>query len=222
MKKEPNRFLGALWRRQGGRSARSRRRKAKGYYKQLVDMCKDAGSERPELQHARARRAVDYERGRRAPGQPGARLAATRSARGPRRRAPTRRRGPTSSGRSASECSAPSNAKIRHREHTDLSEDREDQPFHLNCPIPGGGSRTRSDGFCHKAVQITSRRSSQNYEAVTKPRQSWLPWMQSRRECILRHHSQTPRRAPAPRPVSRTSAAVNAVESLAASIRGNA
>lgn len=52
MKKEPNRFL-ALW---GGAQAAEKLKqtaKAKGYYQQIVNICKDAGNERPELAHAR-------------------------------------------------------------------------------------------------------------------------------------------------------------------------
>jgi tetratricopeptide (TPR) repeat protein len=52
MKKEPNRFL-ALW---GGAQAAEKLKqaaKAKGYYQQIVKICKDAGNERPELAHAR-------------------------------------------------------------------------------------------------------------------------------------------------------------------------
>lgn len=52
MKKEPNRFLAIYG---AGKAAETAKQtaKAKGYYKQLVEMCKDAGTERPELQHAR-------------------------------------------------------------------------------------------------------------------------------------------------------------------------
>jgi len=52
MKKEPNRFL-AIW--GAGKAAEGAKQaaKAKGYFKQLVEMCKDAGMERPELQYAR-------------------------------------------------------------------------------------------------------------------------------------------------------------------------
>ncbi len=52
MKKEPNRFL-AIW--GAGKAAEGAKQmaKAKGYYKQLVEMCKGAGTERPELQYAR-------------------------------------------------------------------------------------------------------------------------------------------------------------------------
>ena len=52
MKKEPNRFL-ALY---GGAQAAEKLKqaaKAKGYYQQIVDICKDAGNERPELVYAR-------------------------------------------------------------------------------------------------------------------------------------------------------------------------
>jgi hypothetical protein len=52
MKKEPNRFL-AIW---GGAKAAEQSKqtaKARTLYKQLVEMCKDAGTERPELQYAR-------------------------------------------------------------------------------------------------------------------------------------------------------------------------
>jgi tetratricopeptide (TPR) repeat protein len=54
MKKEPNRFLaiyGAAKAAEGAKQAA----KAKGYFKQLVTMCEDAGSERPELQEARTK-----------------------------------------------------------------------------------------------------------------------------------------------------------------------
>ena len=52
MKKEPNRFLAIYG---AGKAAEGAKQtaKAKGYYKQLVEMCKDAGTERPELQYAR-------------------------------------------------------------------------------------------------------------------------------------------------------------------------
>src|SRR5262245_15058659 len=52
MKKEPNRFL-ALY---GGAQAAEKLKqaaKAKGYYQQIVEICKDAGNERPELANAR-------------------------------------------------------------------------------------------------------------------------------------------------------------------------
>lgn len=51
-KKEPNRFL-ALY--GAGKAAEATRQmsKAKGYYRQIVEICKDAGPERPELQYAR-------------------------------------------------------------------------------------------------------------------------------------------------------------------------
>lgn len=52
MKKEPNRFLAIYG---AGKAAEATRQtaKAKGYFKQLADMGKDAGQERPELQYAR-------------------------------------------------------------------------------------------------------------------------------------------------------------------------
>jgi tetratricopeptide (TPR) repeat protein len=52
MKKEPNRFLAIYG---AGKAAEGAKQasKAKGYFKQLVEMCKDAGAERPELQYAR-------------------------------------------------------------------------------------------------------------------------------------------------------------------------
>jgi hypothetical protein len=52
MKKEPNRFLAIYG---AGKAAEGSKQaaKAKGFYKQLVEMCKDAGTERPELQYAR-------------------------------------------------------------------------------------------------------------------------------------------------------------------------
>ncbi len=52
MKKEPNRFLAIYG---AGKAAEGAKQaaKAKGYFKQLVEMCKDAGTERPELQYAR-------------------------------------------------------------------------------------------------------------------------------------------------------------------------
>ena len=48
MKKEPNRFLAIYG---AGKAAEGAKQtaKAKGYYKQIVEMCKDAGTERPEL-----------------------------------------------------------------------------------------------------------------------------------------------------------------------------
>jgi tetratricopeptide (TPR) repeat protein len=52
MKKEPNRFLAIFG---AGKAAEGAKQtaKAKGYFKQLADMCKDAGTERPELEYAR-------------------------------------------------------------------------------------------------------------------------------------------------------------------------
>ena len=52
MKKEPNRFL-AIW--GAGKAAEGAKQtaKAKSYFKMLVEMCKNAGTERPELQYAR-------------------------------------------------------------------------------------------------------------------------------------------------------------------------
>jgi tetratricopeptide (TPR) repeat protein len=52
MKKEPNRFL-AIWGAGKAAEAAKQQAKAKTYFRQLVDMCKDAGTERPELQYAR-------------------------------------------------------------------------------------------------------------------------------------------------------------------------
>ena len=52
IKKEPNRFLGLYGAGQAAEALKQTTR-AKGYYKQLVAICKDAGSERPELAHAR-------------------------------------------------------------------------------------------------------------------------------------------------------------------------
>ncbi len=51
-KKEPNRFL-ALYGAGKAAEATKQRTKAKGYYQQIVEICKDAGDERPELQYAR-------------------------------------------------------------------------------------------------------------------------------------------------------------------------
>jgi tetratricopeptide (TPR) repeat protein len=53
MKKEPNRFL-AIYGAGKAAEAAKQSAKAKGYFKQLAEMCKDAGDERPELQYARA------------------------------------------------------------------------------------------------------------------------------------------------------------------------
>jgi hypothetical protein len=52
MKKEPNRFL-AIYGAGKAAEASKQAAKAKGFYKQVVEMCKDAGTERPELQYAR-------------------------------------------------------------------------------------------------------------------------------------------------------------------------
>lgn len=52
MKKEPNRFL-AIWGAAKAAEATKQTVKAKGLYKQLVEICADAGTERPELQYAR-------------------------------------------------------------------------------------------------------------------------------------------------------------------------
>jgi tetratricopeptide (TPR) repeat protein len=54
MKKEPNRFL-AIYGAAKAAEATKQTAKAKTYYKQIVEMCRDAGTERPELQQARAR-----------------------------------------------------------------------------------------------------------------------------------------------------------------------
>jgi len=51
-KKEPNRFL-ALYGAGKAAEAAKQTAKAKGYYKQIVAICADAGTERPELQYAR-------------------------------------------------------------------------------------------------------------------------------------------------------------------------
>lgn len=51
-KKEPNRFL-ALYGAGKAAEATKQPSKAKGYYKQIVEICQDAGDERPELQYAR-------------------------------------------------------------------------------------------------------------------------------------------------------------------------
>jgi len=51
-KKEPNRFL-ALYGAGKAAEATKQQTKAKGYYRQIVAMSKDAGTERPELQYAR-------------------------------------------------------------------------------------------------------------------------------------------------------------------------
>jgi len=51
-KKEPNRFL-ALYGAGKAAEAAKQTSKAKGYYKQIVEICKDAGTERPELEYAR-------------------------------------------------------------------------------------------------------------------------------------------------------------------------
>lgn len=53
MKKEPNRFL-AIYGAAKAAEASKQTAKAKGYFTQLADMGKNAGSERPELQYARA------------------------------------------------------------------------------------------------------------------------------------------------------------------------
>ena len=52
MKKEPNRFLAIYG---GGKAAEALKQttKAKGYYRQIVDICKDASPDRPELVYAR-------------------------------------------------------------------------------------------------------------------------------------------------------------------------
>jgi hypothetical protein len=52
MKKEPNRFL-AIWGAAKAAEALKQSAKAKGYFKQLAEMGKDAGAERAELQYAR-------------------------------------------------------------------------------------------------------------------------------------------------------------------------
>jgi len=51
-KKEPNRFL-ALYGAGKAAEATKQRTKAKGYYRQIAEICADAGTERPELQYAR-------------------------------------------------------------------------------------------------------------------------------------------------------------------------
>jgi tetratricopeptide (TPR) repeat protein len=52
MKKEPNRFL-AIYGAAKAAEAAKQPAKAKGYFRQIVEMCKEAGSERPELVYAR-------------------------------------------------------------------------------------------------------------------------------------------------------------------------
>jgi tetratricopeptide (TPR) repeat protein len=52
MKKEPNRFL-AIYGAGKASEATKQPAKAKAYYKQLAEICADAGPERPELQYAR-------------------------------------------------------------------------------------------------------------------------------------------------------------------------
>ena len=51
-KKEPNRFL-ALYGAGKAAEATKQSSKAKGYFRQIVEICKDAGTERPELAYAR-------------------------------------------------------------------------------------------------------------------------------------------------------------------------
>ncbi|HEX8029048.1 MAG TPA: tetratricopeptide repeat protein, partial [Vicinamibacterales bacterium] len=52
MKKEPNRFL-AIYGAAKSAEATKQTAKAKTLYKQIAEMCKDAGTERPELEYAR-------------------------------------------------------------------------------------------------------------------------------------------------------------------------
>jgi tetratricopeptide (TPR) repeat protein len=52
IKKEPNRFLGLYGAGKAAEAMKDRNR-AKGYYKQLVAICKDAAGDRPELAHVR-------------------------------------------------------------------------------------------------------------------------------------------------------------------------
>lgn len=52
MKKEPNRFL-AIWGAAKSAEAAKQTAKAKTLYRELVEMCREAGTERPELQYAR-------------------------------------------------------------------------------------------------------------------------------------------------------------------------
>lgn len=54
MKKEPNRFL-AIYGAAKASEATKQTAKAKSFYKHIAEMCADAGSERPELQEARAK-----------------------------------------------------------------------------------------------------------------------------------------------------------------------
>jgi len=51
-KKEPHRFL-ALYGAGQAAEALKQTMKAKGYYKQIAEICKDASGDRPELAHAR-------------------------------------------------------------------------------------------------------------------------------------------------------------------------
>jgi len=51
-KKEPNRFL-ALYGAGKAAEATKQSAKAKGYFRQIVEICKDAGADRPELEYAR-------------------------------------------------------------------------------------------------------------------------------------------------------------------------
>ena len=52
MKKEPNRFL-AIYGAAKAAEVTKQTAKAKGLYRQIVEMCKEAGTERPELEYAR-------------------------------------------------------------------------------------------------------------------------------------------------------------------------
>ena len=52
MKKEPNRFL-AIYGAGKAAEATNQAAKAKNYYKQIVQICKDASPDRPELVYAR-------------------------------------------------------------------------------------------------------------------------------------------------------------------------
>jgi Tfp pilus assembly protein PilF len=54
MKKEPNRFL-AIYGAGKAAEATKQAAKAKGYFKQIAEMCAEAGTERPELQYARSK-----------------------------------------------------------------------------------------------------------------------------------------------------------------------
>ena len=138
------------------------------------------------------------------------------------RRSRTPRRGPTS----AASC-PPSAAHRRTRRSgtaSTLSSARPAKIIHFIFEWlrgPAAGSRAGWPD-CATAATVTISGSSQSAGIFRAPRSPLLQWLQSIRVCILPHHVPKPTPGARARPVSRSSAVVNAVESVSPSICGNA